>query len=138
MFWSDSVNRRIFEREEKSEKARLSAKTRWNNANASKNNANALRDESDGNAIKESKVNKVYKFIIPSNKEIEDYFKELNRPEKMQKFINHYSANGWMVGKNKMKDWKAAARNSLDWSGGSSNVYNGKKVVDESNNPSLY
>ena len=24
------------------------------------------------------------------------------------KFINHYSSNGWMVGKNKMKDWKAA------------------------------
>ena len=26
------------------------------------------------------------------------------------KWFNHYLANGWMVGKNKMKDWRAAVR----------------------------
>jgi hypothetical protein len=26
------------------------------------------------------------------------------------KFINFYESKGWMVGKNKMKDWKAAIR----------------------------
>ena len=25
-------------------------------------------------------------------------------------FINHYESNGWKVGKNPMKDWKAAVR----------------------------
>lgn len=28
-----------------------------------------------------------------------------------QKFLNHYSSNGWMVGRNKMVDWQAAANN---------------------------
>lgn len=54
-FWSESVNRRILEREGKSEKARQSALNRWNNANASKINANALRQECEGNAKKERK-----------------------------------------------------------------------------------
>jgi len=27
-----------------------------------------------------------------------------------EKFINHYEANGWMRGKNKIKDWKACVR----------------------------
>jgi hypothetical protein len=25
-------------------------------------------------------------------------------------FVNHYTSNGWMIGKNKMKDWRAAVR----------------------------
>ena len=28
-----------------------------------------------------------------------------------EEFINFYDSNGWMVGKNKMKDWKATVRN---------------------------
>lgn len=78
---------------------------------------------------------KVNKFIIPTNIEIEDYFKELNHPERMQKFLNHYSSNGWMVGKNKMKDWKAAARNSLDWTGA---LFSKNNTTDQSQNKNLY
>lgn len=29
----------------------------------------------------------------------------------VERFMNYYTSNGWMVGKNKMKDWKAAMRN---------------------------
>ena len=53
-FGSASVERRLNERNEKSVKARQSAFDRWNKV---KNNANALRTQSDGNAIKESKGN---------------------------------------------------------------------------------
>lgn len=48
-FWSNSIIERLEQRQLKSENASKSAKYRWNNANA-------LRDECDGNAIKESKV----------------------------------------------------------------------------------
>lgn len=58
-FWSESVLRRINQRNSKSEKAKESALKRWNkadsDANTSKKNANALRSESAPNAIKESK-----------------------------------------------------------------------------------
>ena len=29
----------------------------------------------------------------------------------MNRFINHYESNGWMVGKNRMKNWQATVRN---------------------------
>jgi hypothetical protein len=29
-------------------------------------------------------------------------------------FFNHYESNGWMVGKNKMKNWEAAIRNWMN------------------------
>jgi len=53
-FGSASVERRLNERNEKSVKARQSAFNRWNKV---KDDANALRTQSDGNAIKESKGN---------------------------------------------------------------------------------
>lgn len=60
-FGSMSVERRLNERNEKSLKAKESASFRWNKH---KNDANALRTQSDGNAIKERKekerkVNKI-------------------------------------------------------------------------------
>lgn len=58
-FWSNSVLERMKQRNTKSEKAKESALKRWNkgdsNANALKNNANALHSQSAPNAIKESK-----------------------------------------------------------------------------------
>ena len=32
-----------------------------------------------------------------------------------ENFFNFYNSNGWKVGKNKMIDWQAAARNCLKW-----------------------
>ncbi len=59
-FKSDSVQRRLDERNFKSLKASQSAQKRWEleklNANAQNIDANAVRTLSDGNAIKESKV----------------------------------------------------------------------------------
>jgi hypothetical protein len=52
IFSSLSIQRRLDDRNEKSEKARKSAQYRWNNKT---DNANAMRTQSDGNAIKERK-----------------------------------------------------------------------------------
>jgi hypothetical protein len=39
-------------------------------------------------------------------------FQEKQKPiSEAHKFFNYYQANGWMVGKNKMKNWRAAANN---------------------------
>lgn len=50
------------------------------------------------------------KFVKPSLKEISDYCKERNNDVNPEKFLNYYEANGWKVGRNNMKDWKAAIR----------------------------
>ncbi len=49
-------------------------------------------------------------FVPPSLEEIEEYCRERNNDVDAEKFINYYQSNGWRVGKNKMKDWKAAVR----------------------------
>ena len=52
------------------------------------------------------------KFTPPTIDEVEDYRREKNLPNLYpEQFVDFYESKGWMVGKNKMKDWKAAARN---------------------------
>ena len=48
-------------------------------------------------------------FIAPTLEQLKKEFPNLDA----QRFHDFYSSKGWMVGKNKMKDWKAAARNWL-------------------------
>ena len=43
--------------------------------------------------------------------EVQAYCRERNNNVDAERFIDYYTANGWQVGKNKMKDWKAAVRN---------------------------
>ena len=48
--------------------------------------------------------------LIPAIEEVAAYCKERNNGIDPHKFYDYYQSNGWMVGKNKMKDWKAAVR----------------------------
>ena len=55
-------------------------------------------------------------FKIPEIDQVCDYFfsKGLNKDqanEEANKFHDFYTSKGWMIGKNKMKDWEAAVRN---------------------------
>lgn len=49
-------------------------------------------------------------FIKPNLTEIQAYCSERKNNVDSEKFFNHYESNGWKVGKNKMKDWKACVR----------------------------
>lgn len=59
----------------------------------------------DNNNIKEPK-----RFVPPSLEEVSEYCKERNNNVDPARFIDFYTSKGWLVGKNKMKDWKAAVR----------------------------
>lgn len=50
------------------------------------------------------------KFIIPTVQQVEEYCKERNNNINAEYFINYYDTKGWMIGKNKIKDWKACIR----------------------------
>jgi predicted phage replisome organizer len=50
------------------------------------------------------------KFIPPTLEEVQAYCKERNNRVDAQRWYDFYLSKGWMVGKNKMKDWKACVR----------------------------
>lgn len=60
--------------------------------------------------IKNVKKEREARFIPPTLEEVEAYIKEKHFTINATKFVNHYTANGWIRGKTKMKDWKAAVR----------------------------
>jgi len=51
--------------------------------------------------------------IKPSLDQVSDYMvsRGFMDYEQAEMFYDHFESNGWMVGKNKMKKWEAAARN---------------------------
>ena len=50
------------------------------------------------------------RFVKPTLEDVQAYCQERNKGVDAQKWYDYYSANGWKVGKNPMKDWKAAVR----------------------------
>lgn len=50
------------------------------------------------------------RFIKPTIQEVKAYCLERNNGVDAERWYNYYSANGWKVGKNPMKDWKATVR----------------------------
>lgn len=47
----------------------------------------------------------------PTLENVSVYCQENGYEINAQKFIDFYTSKGWMIGKNKMQDWKAAVRN---------------------------
>jgi len=54
------------------------------------------------------KVNK--RFVPPTVDEVRAYCQERNNKVDPERFVDFYESKGWMIGKNKMKDWKSAVR----------------------------
>ena len=50
-------------------------------------------------------------FKKPTREEVDSFCREHGYRLDTERFLNYYESNGWMVGRNKMKDWKAAVRN---------------------------
>lgn len=50
------------------------------------------------------------RFTPPSLDEVKAYCQERGNTVDAQRWLDYYTSNGWMVGKNHMKDWKAAVR----------------------------
>lgn len=138
-FWSPSLLRRMEFREQKSKARSKAAKARWDKEKRASNDTPVdaenmqMHSKSNANAMqgKESKVNESKgkerkrnlkdnppvsprgehtRFISPSREEVAAYCNERNNGVDAGKWYDHYTSNGWMVGRNKMKDWKAAVR----------------------------
>lgn len=120
---SVSVLERLKEMENKSKKASESASKRWLFKG---NDANAMPPECEGNAKKgkerkgkERKIKEISNtgtdvprklFQPPEQKEVQDYITAQGWDVDADRFVAFYESKGWMIGKNKMKNWKAAVK----------------------------
>lgn len=52
-----------------------------------------------------------YPFAHPTEEEVRTYCQKNGYKVDPQHFVDYYTSNGWRVGKNPMKDWRAAVRN---------------------------
>lgn len=72
------------------------------------------KNEPSKKVVKKKEKNSAKKerniFKPPSVDDVAKYCKECNYTINPWRFVNYYTSNGWMVGKNKMKDWQAAVR----------------------------
>jgi len=62
------------------------------------------------NRIEQNRKEKRVRFTPPTVNEVREYCRERSNDVDAQRFVDFYEAKGWYVGKNKMKDWKAAVR----------------------------
>lgn len=74
----------------------------------SKRTANEHKQE--GKEGKEKNKEGAKRFCPPTLEEVSVYCTERNRGVNPNKWHDHYTAKNWMIGKNKMRDWKAAVR----------------------------
>lgn len=69
------------------------------------------KDSIGKDSLDKDSIGKVTKrFVPPTLEVVEDYINEKGYNVNGQKFMDYYTSNGWKVGKNPMKDWKAAVR----------------------------
>ena len=59
----------------------------------------------------EQEHKRVYKFVPPSVEEVRAFVDDYRLAVDAERFVDFYASKGWMVGKNKMKDWRCAVRN---------------------------
>jgi hypothetical protein len=78
--------------------------------NDAKNADNDNDNDNDINIVLEQKAKKPKRFTKPPVDDVRQYMAELNMNDMSQRFVDYYESNGWKVGKNPMKDWKAAVR----------------------------
>lgn len=89
-------------------------------ANFSYTHCQKQQNPSLNSAIREYKENisdstdtpaKHRRFQPPSVSEVADYCREHSLSMDAERFVDYYTANGWMAGRSRMRDWQAAARN---------------------------
>ena len=58
--------------------------------------------------VKQAKI--IKRFSKPTIEDVDSYCIERQNKVDSVKFVNFYDSNGWKVGKNPMKDWRACVR----------------------------
>jgi uncharacterized protein YdaU (DUF1376 family) len=95
-------------------RAKAGAAARWKRADATSNASSIpqamLADAKPQPQPQEPESKARACAYTPTLNEVQAYCEERKNHVDSQKWFDHYSSNGWRVGRNRMKDWRAAVR----------------------------
>lgn len=103
---------------------------------ASKRASEEEEEEEVGRGIKEEERGKKARFRAPSPAEVDEYARIYAASKDLdldstdfdpERFVDFYAQKGWMVGRTRMKDWRASVRNWVR----SSKPREGKREVND-------
>ena len=103
----------VSEARSKAAKASKSSKCEQMQANAANADKSSKDKDKDKDKDDDKKGNgaREARFTPPSIEEVAAYCQERGNGVDAARFVDFYSSKGWMVGKSRMKDWRAAVRN---------------------------
>jgi len=102
---------RLAQQKSRAKRKLLSAgKSDVNDSQENVNDSQGTDIEEEKEEEKEKKKENVKRFSPPTIEEVKAYCAERKNNVDAQRFVDYYTSNGWLVGKNKMKDWRAAVR----------------------------
>ena len=107
-FYNIRLEEEVDKRKAYSESRRNNRKKKEDMNNTSLSYVQHMENENENENLIEKK--KVARFQKPTIEQLKEYMSEQGMNDIAENWLNHYEANGWMVGKVKMKDWKASVR----------------------------
>jgi hypothetical protein len=107
-FYNIRLEEEVDKRKAYSESRRNNRKKKEDVNNISSSYVEHMENENENEDLIEKK--KVVRFQKPTIEQLKEYMSEQGMNDIAENWLNHYEANGWMVGKVKMKDWKASVR----------------------------
>lgn len=112
--WSTQRVRRFRNKEQKALQCNTD-ETQCNTNETSCNEEKEIEKDKELDTDKESitpnkPAHRSTKFVPPTVEEVRAYCLERKNSVDPERFVDFYAAKGWMIGKDKMKDWKASVR----------------------------
>jgi hypothetical protein len=99
--------------------SKTASKSSSNDASKAESKRPSEEEEEVGRGIKEEERGSKARFRAPSPEEVDEYARSYAEGKSLdlastdfdpERFVDFYAQKGWMVGKAKMKDWKASVR----------------------------
>ena len=103
------------------------------NITKEKDKKQTLKNSNSNNTITKEKQN----FVPPTVEEVQDYIYEKKYSIDAEAFVAFYESKGWMVGRNKMRNWKAALVTWEKRNKNKNNNYNSSYTQRIRNDPCL-
>lgn len=106
-FYNIRLEEEVDKRKAYSESRRNNRKKKEDMNNTSSSYVEHMENENENEDVNNKKSNR---FVKPTIEELSEYMDSINMNDVSNKFFDFYESKGWMIGKNKMKDWKSAVR----------------------------